>query len=874
MALRLRGSTSGYAEIDAPAVAGDVTLTLPSTTGTINVKDAGGTTNVGTGVNLGNPSANIFTISNTGGERLRIAADGTVSIPGALNVSGVLTYEDVTSVDAIGLSTFRDGLNTKDVGITTISSSITDTAVDVLIYDTSKDSDGGAWRKRTTHTSWYNETLNTSTRGSRREFPSVAVIVAESNQVTIYDGDDPDLPMWMVFPPLGYLTWASNATASISSVHMLNGILVAGGTAGRSGTYSDFIKDDTRYIYSSAYYNPVDRTIAGRNVTVNAVPGGGYIAGGDGFVILNNSINDVAMTVLPNAPIDDATGLLIPTIAVANDGGVSVIKDDGNVYNYYRGGATEFAGSVAFDESNDLIISWGTSSGGYRHITRITNLSSSTSSLDSTYGYIATDGGLGSSAAGGVTGVVKIDNIGRHFGIDYDSAGGGNTDDRLGFLHLNASDTSKSLVAFATISYNTGWMHGDIKGAFLSDTDTTNVTGSELITNGTFDSDVSGWSASASGNGTTISRHVDGSGNTSLRVVSDTSTYGSAVTQVALESNTTYVLSYYLRSTGGTTAYYARTGYGTDPNGSYYTNIHGDNSATYGAQNTFIFTTGTITGTQYLKLASRNDGTDFRYDNISLRKAELDRSVNNNGLQVFGTITKSAVATGAELVAYSGFSNSNYLFQPSGVMDLSGAHSFIVWFKTTGVSEIIIHHGERANNKLRSLFIDNNGKLNYATYYADLAGTSDVNNGNWHCGVGVYDGSSFKVYVDGKLESTSTLSPASFTDIGTYIGANSDGVQLFTGDLALLRVSASVPSAEQIKKMYEDEKVLFQENAKATLYGSSDAVTALAYDEVTDQLHVGTSSGRSDFQGLRRINNTTTAVTTAISAHDSFILEQ
>ena len=68
--------------------------------------------------------------------------------------------------------------------------------------------------------------------------------------------------------------------------------------------------------------------------------------------------------------------------------------------------------------------------------------------------------------------------------------------------------------------------------------------------------------------------------------------------------------------------------------------------------------------------------------------------------------------------------------------------------------------------------------------------------------------------------------------------------------------------------------MLFQENAACTLYGSSDAVTALAYDEVTERLHVGTSSGRSDFQGLRRINNTTTAVTTAISAHDEFIVEQ
>ena len=126
MALRLKGSSSGYAEIDAAAVAGDVTLTLPSTTGTINVKDGSGTTNVGTGVNLGNPGANIFTISNTGGERLRIVADGTVTIPGNLNISGVLTYEDVTSVDAIGLSTFREGLNTKAVSYTHLTLPTTD----------------------------------------------------------------------------------------------------------------------------------------------------------------------------------------------------------------------------------------------------------------------------------------------------------------------------------------------------------------------------------------------------------------------------------------------------------------------------------------------------------------------------------------------------------------------------------------------------------------------------------------------------------------------------------------------------------------------------------------------------------------------------
>ncbi|NRP60645.1 hypothetical protein XMD564_002265 [Marinobacterium sp. xm-d-564] len=85
---------------------------------------------------------------------------------------------------------------------------------------------------------------------------------------------------------------------------------------------------------------------------------------------------------------------------------------------------------------------------------------------------------------------------------------------------------------------------------------------------------------------------------------------------------------------------------------------------------------------------------------------------------------------------------------------------------------------------------------------------------------------------------------------------------------------ATAPTASQIKKIYEDEKVLFQENAACTLYGASDAVTALAHDPDTGLLHVGTSAGRSVFQGLRRVANTTTAVGTAISAVDGLIAEE
>jgi hypothetical protein len=43
-----------------------------------------------------------------------------------------------------------------------IAASNSDTARDVFVYDTRKDSDGGAWRKRTQNTSWYNEASGTN----------------------------------------------------------------------------------------------------------------------------------------------------------------------------------------------------------------------------------------------------------------------------------------------------------------------------------------------------------------------------------------------------------------------------------------------------------------------------------------------------------------------------------------------------------------------------------------------------------------------------------------------------------------------------------------------------------------------------------------
>jgi hypothetical protein len=250
------------------------------------------------------------------------------------------------------------------------------------------------------------------------------------------------------------------------------------------------------------------------------------------------------------------------------------------------------------------------------------------------------------------------------------------------------------------------------------------------------------------------------------------------------------------------------------------------------------------------------------------------------GLIVNGTITRTPVATGADLVAYSGFSASNYLEMPYNPDLDFGTGDFCVmgwvkgWNPAAGQYTVISRLGtnvitfgkDSASNKMAVFQSGRMGEINSVT---------QLDQNSWSHIAFVRSGSLMYFYINGAFDNSASMPSWDFdladgaVQVGTNAGSQNNG-----GSLALLRISATAPTADQILKIYNDEKVLFQEGAQATLYGASDAVTALAYDEDTDLLHVGTSAGRSIFNGLRRINNTTTGVTTAISANNGVIAEQ
>ena len=107
MALKLKGSTSGFVGLDAPSVAGNNTLILPE--------------NSGSAFQL---FANDITAGVTTFTTVTVNRNGDLTVPGTISIGGTLTYEDVTSVDSIGIVTARglsifgntSGLNVTGVG--------------------------------------------------------------------------------------------------------------------------------------------------------------------------------------------------------------------------------------------------------------------------------------------------------------------------------------------------------------------------------------------------------------------------------------------------------------------------------------------------------------------------------------------------------------------------------------------------------------------------------------------------------------------------------------------------------------------------------------------------------------------------------------
>ena len=780
------------------------------------------------------------------------------------NLVGIGNSQVPTNAMLGGLA-YQDSIG--NIDIEKIKARTSDTAKDVFVYDTRKDSDGGAWRHRTQNTSWYNEGVSEK-RGARKEFPAVVVIVCVSNHIKIYDGDDPNLPLWMdVRATKSRRDYGWMYGSTLNAVTALNGIIAiaANWNIGDEGglLLMDFVKDELRRHESSGSRTGGELTISQRETAANL-----NTIGNDLRLIVDPYVNDVAMTVLPNAPIDISTELPIPTIAVATNGGLSVIKDDGTVVNKAVTNADTDIANIDFTNDGNLLLT--RNNYNYVVVTKIGSANDSRafpSQYSSNINYFRANGTdfpppYSPAGDGEISGYLLSNLITSTKGTDLASA------DTYGLnlfsIDRNLPSTSSS-VAYITKDFNTGYQHGDIKGAFLSSIDDTDITATSLTSNW---ATVGNWTYQSQ----KLTLASDGAGGLNLTHADQSGSYVYAFLPFTVEANTDYIIYVEMTAYHSSGLFVHTTMYAVG--GSTLANLHGISGTFKSVQ----FNSGSNT-TLYLHF-NHNSTTATNIKNVVAQKVTdgaSDRSVNAKDLLTFGTITRTHVATGAELVAYNGFSTSNYLFQPynSDLQFGTGDYSIMLWYKgvsgSTGKREIFAEvTGSSASFWLLHKEYTNkfvfDSVTNPDTYSEDV----------WYHVAGVRESGISRLYVNGELVgSAATGDNITDTSLGLIIGQDSANNDWRTrGSLALLKISASSPSADQIKKIYDDEKCLYHENAKCTIHGTSDAVTGLAFDDTNNVLHVGTSAGRSEFQGLNRINNTTTAVTTAISVSNEFVAEQ
>jgi trimeric autotransporter adhesin len=579
-------------------------------------------------------------------------------------------------------------------GVTAAALHRSPNAVTVMfVYDTSKDSDGGAWTEKCQHTSWYNEPINgkwlgaqaseaaaravsgaatgdyfqlTSTgafrslnattgttevfRGNKRDFPRLAGIVAEAGNVTIYDLTEPGRPMWMRFVRgAGDTdTVLIGNNRNVNSIFPVNGSIYAGAAGVTDGIFYvfNFISDVAFRNAGNNSSGNARNSIADRNSPVVRFAS-------PGFSFNSGIVNALSATVLPDAPIDPVTGLRVPTIAVATAGGISVIRHDGTVRNS--------SSTLAF---NSIAIS--------------PQLLFATRTADATFYWAQNPGALAASFALSTrTNAQAPDfNTGNTAGMispnRTEYLRRSTTAARVQKARLFESDPARSVTATIANTFNTGHMTGDIRRCYLADTGAGSAGPSvELVTNGTFDTDTSGWLVVLDTTASVVSGRL---------VITRGNTTGWAYQSISTVIGKEYYLTF--QNVSGDPYVLVGNSIGA-----------GDNLFPMGAIITYRVSFVATANQTFISLGFNGTtvGMTATYDNISVREVVADRSYLAAGANITGTLVKTEVAAASQLIAYSGFSAANYATEPySAQLDFgTGEWSCSAWVRNL--------HGPRFN---------------------------------------------------------------------------------------------------------------------------------------------------------------------------------
>lgn len=247
----------------------------------------------------------------------KLATDGTFQVGSTTSAGQIDLYGDLV----------KKGVS-KQTGLTGIS--------DIFVYDTTKDSDAGAWTNSPTSQSlsWYTESKNdgygdacnigSDTRCGSSDFPKKAIIVSTTSAVYIFDANDYKMFMKFDQNASGYAIGV-DTNNDPSSVFALNGVVYVGANGSAAGgLYAIDFTSDRLFNYNTTDRDQGNKNIANRNTAVTY-----NVDSRTAMAIRHNAVNAVHGSVLYGSssvetnggPLNGAT-----FIAAATDDSMSVIN--------------------------------------------------------------------------------------------------------------------------------------------------------------------------------------------------------------------------------------------------------------------------------------------------------------------------------------------------------------------------------------------------------------------------------------------------------------------------------------------------------------------------------------------------------------------
>ncbi len=545
-----------------------------------------------------------------------------------------------------------------------------------------------------------------------------------------------------------------------------------------------------------------------------------------GSVYPSYSINSIATRIADHAPRHPVSGLPMPTIAVATDGGVSelVPTDDGK-WSVKSWPCADAIKSVSYTKDARLlstVAAWG----AVHDVYSVAVGTTITRDVGGAYRY-------GGSAGTVIAGQLAIsDGGGDKFtsGAVIRKNGSLSGTSLLTAIKENPSSKADGMVAFANTGYSTPYLVGDTQGAWLCGSEEGVVSDSELVTNGDFSNGLTGWGGARGVETLDVTSGV-------LRVTSTTSSaaFGASAQVVGLVVGATYLLS--------------AAKLGTDVSQSYLrVSIQADirSNLAYNSGNGF-FTEATFVATaptMYVGVVGVPTaiGQYIEIDNISIKRVAPDYSGRNNHAIIHGSLTRTK-PVGSDIAVWSGFSDAgtkaplNYL---DTSLALGDAVVCTMLVKNGGSAsyDIALHiidgwDGTTSDsfNTYARLQNDASGALrlmtNLAIYTAPVVATEFI------AVTAIVAKTKVSYHVNGQLIGSmngSVTLPATPVRVLIGTGLDASGSANWTGQISGLSITKTIPSDDQIREMHRD--MLNKLSKPSVLSGN---VKALAYDPIRKQ---------------------------------------